>query len=278
MILSYYAELKSDLKMQMLDLGLLMTAGVGAFLLLAAMAVQSWIAALLGIGLIIFSVLMSRRVKSKRKALQSVSAAEAPGEARPRFQEPMSKGGQLFTWIKIVFPPLLLLPLFKIPVDMITAVFWGAGAIAFIVSVVHVLAWGGNKLYFMARGKGEEYRLGRKLVRPLMVLIIFPLPVYTTLASRSAVEDYIKQSAAEVQKGCVEKGKCPEGIEEWANPLHTKYAKYGRAHHIVYKPDGTAFEIYTRFDIDNVFTARGGVNKELSFVRISDGFERPTND
>jgi len=281
-----------------MDLGALLIALIGVvifftgvFLLFTAAIYKGLAIALVGVGIFIFSVLVSRRVRSSRKAERAVSpdseyshnlevGPDAPISAH---RVALEKSGGVFEWVKIIVPPLLLLPLFKIPVDMITAVFWGAGAIAFIVSVVHLFAWGGNKLYFMARGKGDEYRLGKKLVRPAMVIILFILPVYTSVASKGAAVDYIKKTAAKVQKECIERGKCPASIKEWTskgNPNRMRYVKYGRTHNIGYKAseDATAFEIYRRFNIDHVFVARGGVDKELSFIRIDNGTEYPQDD
>lgn len=177
---------------------------------------------------------------------------------------------EIYGWFKIIAPPLLLLPLFVIPVDFMTMAFWAAGGIAFLVSVYRLAK---DTVLTLRGKKGWD----RRAIRRVLVIVIFLGAVFTVHASRVSADVYGKAVARVVQAQCQAKGVCPEGIDGWADPRVTRYGKYFTQYRIIYRlsEDKTEFTITVGHSIDEWLTVAGGVDRELKTTLTMDNQEFP---
>jgi hypothetical protein len=175
-------------------------------------------------------------------------------------------------WIFILLPPLSLLLLMWVPIDLITTALWGPAMLAFVISIISIVyrltcAYI-NKL---KKKPPSPITLKIELIRPILVVLIFPTVFGITKLSQKSADIYAAKTAKNVQRMCNENGVCPEFIEGWEVGVESWYAssklygRYGSKYIIRYciEDDPNGFTIIVRHNIDEGFYIYGGVGKTL---------------
>jgi len=181
-------------------------------------------------------------------------------------------------WLRIIVdrfvPPLFLLPLFVLPFDFITQIFWYIGGLFFFVSIISIV-WKLLKLRSL-RAKGDVFAIAslkKKLIRPTLAIAIFLLAVLFAFLSIKSADAYGIETAKRVQAECTAQGICPETISEWSEPFsstyaasETSYGLFGTKYVLRYIPrnNRSEFEVEVRHALEDSFSVKGGVNKQLS--------------
>ena len=190
------------------------------------------------VALVVFSVLAL-----SYKALTQTRLAE-------RFKDNRSVQAYLnvLAWAGRLLPPLLLLPLFVMPFDVMTAMVWFIGGIAALYSIAGLL-------------KKQERR---NKIRPGLTLIIFSTGFVYMLNHTAAVRDEIdamaRQSAQAAQAGCNDAGTCPDlppGWQDTCRAIEAMRACYRLS------DDNKLFSISIRYHIDSYRVIEGGVDTPL---------------
>lgn len=164
---------------------------------------------------------------------------------------------EIIAWIKIILPPLLLIPLVFVPFDMFTAFLWVIGFVVFVKSTVTLT----KSIYRNVRKK-EPFR--KELIRPSLSIIIIVLNLTLISASQMSADNFARRTAKITLEQCNKAGECPACIDGMAvaeNGLcRTSYGDYGVKYTVVYKAseDKRSFEIAVRHDIDSFLVIKGG--------------------
>ena len=185
-------------------------------------------------------------------------------------------------WPAIILPPLPILLLCFVPLDMATTPIWLIGWIAFIISVIFILMRV-IKILFLERSNNLQRKvLVLKLVRPLLVVIFVILAHLLIKLSIASADQYALKVAREIQRETKMKGVCPENIEGWSPARYgcghrdILYGEYGTRYVIRYffSEDKKEFEIIVRHNIDERCFITGGVNKPLKAEIFGDGISK----
>jgi hypothetical protein len=174
-------------------------------------------------------------------------------------------------WILIVTPPLLMIPLYWVPWDILTVLFWTPAIVAFLwsglsltINVVRIIL---RKL----RGKPQINYVRARFFRPVLTIAIFLSVNFFVNQSLHSADEFAKETARKVQAEANTNGICPERIEDWEldewdpNISIIRYGKYGTKYSVRYRPSENKkeFEISVRHNIDEALFISGGVEKEL---------------
>jgi len=164
-------------------------------------------------------------------------------------------------WLTQILPPICLLPLVVVPIDLGTMIFWGPAYMFGMGSFVNIISF---VVRWLMRSKVKV----SLLVRPILTICV--LVVATLLVSRS-VDSAIKfahRKAIEINKQC-NQNECPQFIEGWrresfacdtlAGDLATYRVKYRVS------DDLHEFTLDVRISIDHFYRITGGSGKELGF-------------
>lgn len=111
-------------------------------------------------------------------------------------------------WVFRILPPLMLLPLVFIPVDILTILLWAIGWLCLFVSVYSLV----SKLI---RKKTSI----RNLVRPILTVCIFSLAYVSLKVSFEIAKSESLAKANEILSIC-NKEKCPQAVEGWQPTEH----------------------------------------------------------
>jgi len=176
-------------------------------------------------------------------------------------------------WIAILSPPLCLIPLMFIPIDMFTIIFWELGFLLSLISTTSILA---RVAHLRKMGKEDtEARSEQKirLVRPVLTVAIFCLAILCVKASVKSADNYAIEMGKRIQAICNAQKICPERVEGWQDADRrawyssvTSYGKYGAKFRIAYSiaDDKQSFTISVRHNIDEGFRVSGGVNQTFT--------------
>jgi len=173
-------------------------------------------------------------------------------------------------WSCIIFPPLGLLLLIWMPIDIGSTPFWAPAIVAFVFSVCSIVFKTIWVLIRKMRNKPPILpSLSIRIIRPIMVIIIFPGVFYIVKLSLESADTYAVKVAKDVQEICDSNGACPEFIKGWKVDdrkrcvCETMYGKYGTKYPIRYNVEGNDFRVWVRHNIDEAFSVSGGVDKIL---------------
>ena len=167
-----------------------------------------------------------------------------------------------------VLPPLLLLVLVFIPVDVITILAWGVGAIAALVSVFTLA----RKVVAWLRTRRPDWMLA---IRPALTIVLFAVVTIVNRGKVSeeaqAADEVARAAAGEVQAACKRDAKCPAAPAGWSLDADT-----GRALKVVGRipmrydrsRDGAEFRVSVRHELEMALDIHGGVAKELREQRV----------
>jgi len=171
----------------------------------------------------------------------------------------------IFNWLLILLPPLLLTPLLFIPLDMFTMLFWGPAFLIFLVSAWHILQ-------FLAKRLRGQTQFRKELIRPLLAILIIVAAAGLVAASRHSADEFGRRIARNAQQICNERGECPlivEGLSHLEGRTRglcrTSYGDYGAKFVITYSAseDRKTFQVTVRHNIDEALILQGGVHQEL---------------
>lgn len=115
-----------------------------------------------------------------------------------------------FFMAKQILPPMLLVPLFCTPFDVIVSLYWFVGAIAATVSLWRLTR------SFLARD-ARQFR--NRSLRPALTLLIF-VAAATYMAAKSAklerkADTIGREVATRIQQECQRLAKCPQAPDGW---------------------------------------------------------------
>ena len=169
-----------------------------------------------------------------------------------------------FWWILQIVPPLIILPLFTMPMDIGTGIFWLAGIIAFCISFFSI----GRKVFTHLRSKNKQSTL-LNIIRPGLTIILMILAFSSVKFSLSKAENDAFEIAEYVQKKCDSDNTCPDYIPTWnrkdgsftCESLVGGLAKYRILYFV--SEDKKDFTIKLRLNIDSHLSFYGGVGKEI---------------
>jgi len=96
----------------------------------------------------------------------------------------------IFRWSAIIFPPLCLIPIIFIPIDMPTIMIWLLGFLVALISGRSILL---RIIRFAKLGKAkteERYEQKNRLVRPVLTVVIFCLAIICVKVSLKSADNY----------------------------------------------------------------------------------------
>jgi len=177
----------------------------------------------------------------------------------------------ILSWLAVLAPPLLFIPLFFTPFDIgPAALLWGAGFIAVPISIMHLAKF----LDMRAAGK-VPFR--KETLRPLLTILIVVAAVVLVVKSRHSADEFGRSLANLAQAQCKTDGVCPTSLREFTcteltyrkdRPcqFETLYGEYGARFWIRYiiPEDKKSFLVFVRHDIDSDLVFTGGVETEFT--------------
>ena len=166
-----------------------------------------------------------------------------------------------------VLPPLLLLPLFVMPVEVFTSLYWMAGFVAALLSVVTL-----SRLSAKPKA-GAPAKDRSRALRPALTLVIFAAAAFVGFrqgAGDSAAADaFARDAAREVRAACVRDGKCPEAPSGWDRKPGERVIRTVAGRRVEYRRlDEGAFLITVRHPLEEMLEIRGGVQAEVEEKRV----------
>jgi hypothetical protein len=170
----------------------------------------------------------------------------------------------IFRWILQIIPPLIILPLFTMPMDIGTGIFWLAGIIALFVSLFSI----GRKFIAHLRSKNTQSTLV-DIIRPSLTILFMILAISSVKYSLSKAENYAFETAKYIQTKCDSDNICPDYIPTWnqsggsftCESLAGGLAKYRVLYGL--NEDKKNFTILLRLNMDSHLYFYGGVGKEI---------------
>lgn len=174
----------------------------------------------------------------------------------------MGKIRKLLFWPLQVLPPLCLLPLARIPFDIVTVVVWGPAFFIGILSFVRLVK-------YLIKGPKPSGGGASSLTRPLLTIFILILAIISVNISLKSARAFTVQKAMEINKQC-QNSKCPEHIDGWeerkdsfnSETMAGNQAKYRIMYSV--SEDLNNFSLVLRINMDQFYSISGGTGKELS--------------
>jgi hypothetical protein len=170
----------------------------------------------------------------------------------------------IFWWIMQIAPPLIILPLSTMPMDIGTGIFWLAGIIACFISLFSI----GRKVFTHLRNKNKQSTLV-DIIRPSLTIFFMILALSSVRFSLHKAENVAFETAKYVQKKCDSDNICPDYIPTWnridgsftCESLVGGLAKYRVLYGV--SKDKKIFTIMLRLNMDSHLYFYGGVGKEI---------------
>jgi hypothetical protein len=160
-------------------------------------------------------------------------------------------------WVLRIIPPLMLLPLALIPVDIFTILLWAIGWLCLFVSV-----------YSLVSKFIKKKNSIKNLVRPILTVCVFALAYISLQTSFEIAKSESLTKANEILSIC-NKGKCPQTIEGWKPTEHVIgkfYISVGglTKYPLFYKPSERldSFKLTLRVNFEEEYTyvpRKGGI-------------------
>lgn len=173
----------------------------------------------------------------------------------------------LLRWFAIIFPPLTLLSLTQVPLDIGTSLYHVPLGVAVVWSLVSLIRVVINCVF--PRGLPRRVHLLRS-VRPLLVLCVQFLVLQAHSHSLRAAKIFASEAAITVQASCDQTGVVPPHINQWPRQDYDGYASFTRFgsslaswYPIRYSTGKGTYSVEVRIDIDESFTISGGIGRKL---------------
>jgi len=182
-------------------------------------------------------------------------------------------------WSLVVAPPLFIIPLYWVPWDIVTFLFWFPAIIAFLLSIISILIRTITIIVRAIAHKPQPAMTKIKFIRPALTLLIFLFVAILVLLSLISADEFGIKTAKKIKSAADANGICPKKLEGWkpghwdANDSVLFYGKYGTKYPIKYTPseDLKEFTIKVRHHIDYALFIYGGVNAPLTTDRYVEG-------
>jgi hypothetical protein len=178
-----------------------------------------------------------------------------------------TKSNRIFWWA-IVFPPLTLMYLIFINMDIWTVMHWLMGFLVMVFSIVTLLYRSVMILQYKFKRKDLDKRYELRLIRPALAIFVVLLAYNMVHWSMDSADAYARDLAVDIQKKCNNEKVCPaqldgwEEIESWSTGAML-YGKYGSKYLIRYFAKGNSFSLQVKHDIDEKLSIFGGVDRPL---------------
>ena len=105
---------------------------------------------------------------------------------------------KIYSWFKIIIPPVILLPLVAIPPDLPTGIFWFVGSIALAISVFKVVFLLIRGLWTLASTR--KWKLNLKVIlRPVVTIFIMIIAIVSLCISNDKARKQALEVAQNVQ-------------------------------------------------------------------------------
>ncbi len=174
---------------------------------------------------------------------------------------------KLVFWILQIFPPLFLLILVWTPIDIGSMLLWGPAFFSVLVSIINIISYPTSMNPITLTGKKTKNKDIKRLVRPVLTTAIVIISLYSVTISLNLAEKYAMELANQIHQDCNQNSACPKHIEGWQirNDAFSSDTVYGglAKYRILYRTNGTEFEIMVRRSIDGFFKIEGGKGKTL---------------
>lgn len=184
-------------------------------------------------------------------------------------------------WCPIVIPPLVLVPLIWVPIDLMTAPIWIFAFVAFVFSVLSLIARSVIIVVKWCRNKQlPDSSATFGALRPLLVVSLYLFAYGMTKLSLRSANVFAARTALEIQAICDANGLCPKEMPGWQDPYEdiggsdtednstriVLYGAFGAKYKVTYNMSNhlKTFSVNVRHNIDESFCVRGGVEKELT--------------
>jgi hypothetical protein len=185
---------------------------------------------------------------------------------------------RVLRWAFVVIPPLSLLSLAKVPVDIGTAFLHLLLGVAFVWSIISLM---------LLLIKAVLFRDGNwrdQLIRAVGPLLFVAVQILVWMAhdhSLRAARIFAAETAIAVQAVCDQTAVVPSHIAGWAgggagDASSTRFgSRFGSCYPIRYFVNKQAYSVMVRISIDESFVISGGVGKGFDVVYGSD-YQRKT--
>lgn len=172
-----------------------------------------------------------------------------------------------FKWAGRLFPPVLMLGLIKIPMDVVTSIIWLVAGIVMIYSFCKLVSLLIKLISCFI--KKEELITKKQLgiyVRPFLCVLFFFTASHFVSKSVYSANAKALELALATQEYVQKNGACNTEKPEWAtfNPLEpesieTQYGEYGTKYRLVYTCDieNKKFQYWVRINQDESFSVVG---------------------
>jgi hypothetical protein len=166
-----------------------------------------------------------------------------------------------------VLPPLLLLPLFVMPVEVFTSLYWLVGALAALLSITTLA-----KVARRPRA-GEPARDRMLALRPGLTVGIFTVAAIVGFGQggndSAAADTFARELARATRAACLRDGKCPQAPEGWNHKPGDRVIRNVSGRRIEYRrPEDGVFLITVRHPLEEMLEISGGVSKEVEEQRV----------
>lgn len=167
-------------------------------------------------------------------------------------------------WMLQIIPPLCILPLSALPMDMHTSIFWGAGIIVFLISIFSIC-----RIFFRQLRAKEKNSTIAGVLRPGLVIIFMIVAISSVKYSLSKAENFAFETAKSIQKECTSNNNCPDFIPAWNKRDDSFAYDYLAGGLVKYRvlydvnDDKKEFRIMLRINIDKNLYFSGGVGKRV---------------
>jgi len=181
-------------------------------------------------------------------------------------------------WPLILIPPLFLVPLYWIRIDLLTMIFWMPAIVAVTWSAISLLINGVRAVVGLITGRPQVSLFKIRLIRPSLTIIIFLFVSLSVHLSKASADKYGIEISKKIQKRAKVDGVCPDKIEGWSTgghddtTCHSLYGEYGTKYPLEYiRSEGKKqFTIYVKHAFDEVLKITGGVDQGLKATLYAD--------
>jgi hypothetical protein len=175
-------------------------------------------------------------------------------------------------WLLIVVPPLFMIPLYWVPWDILTIIFWIPADIAFLWATLSLVFNVVRIILRKLRKKPQIEYVKIRFVRPVLTIAIFLSVSFLVNQSLHSADEFAKKTGRKIQDETKINGVCPKTIQDWEVDKHdpniniTWYGKYGTKYPLKYyiSENGKEFNVRVYHNIDKAFYVSGGVDRKLT--------------
>jgi hypothetical protein len=167
-------------------------------------------------------------------------------------------------WYRQVLPPLMILALTCVPLDIGTALFWLVAMLAAFVSALSPLA---RLSYNVFDRRGWIYLLPPP--RSVLTIVFLALAFGAVHFSYLDAARFARNAATDIQRQCDRQRRCPDSVPGWQTgpgPEKTTFAGSWARYWVEYRvaDDHRTFVVHLHRNIDDGTRYSGGVGKQVT--------------